>query len=75
MKLNVDAHLGCLGTYAERVIPGGYFDEMTVDQQLEIMSKIKGLTGLFTFYPAAPLPDDPDKLVKKVESYGLKVSI
>ena len=74
MKLNVDAHLWCLGTYAERYVPGGYFDEMTVEQQLEIMSKIKGLTGLFTFYPAAPLPNDPDKLVKKVESYGLKVS-
>lgn len=74
MKLNVDAHLWCLGTYAERYVPGGYFDEMTVDQQLGIMSKIKGLTGLFTFYPAAPLPNDPDKLVKKVESYGLKVS-
>jgi xylose isomerase len=74
MKLNVDAHLWCLGTYAERYVPGGYFDEMTVDQRLEIMSKIKGLTGLFTFYPTAPLPNDPDKLVKKVESYGLKVS-
>ena len=74
MKLNVDAHLWCLGTYAERYVPGGYFDEMTVEKQLEIMSKIKGLTGLFTFYPTAPLPNDPDKLVKKVESYGLKVS-
>lgn len=74
MKLNVDAHLWCLGTYAERYVPKGYFDEMTVEKQLEIMSKIKGLTGLFTFYPTAPLPNDPDKLVKKVESYGLKVS-
>jgi len=74
MKLNVDAHLWCLGTYAERYVPGGYYDEMSVDQQLEIMSKIKGLDGLFTFYPAAPLPSDPEKLVKKVEGYGLKVS-
>ena len=74
MKLNVDAHLWCLGTYSERYVPGGYYDELTAEQQLEIMSKIKGLSGLFTFYPAAPLPDDPDKLVKKVESYGLKVS-
>lgn len=38
------------------------------------MSKIEGLTGLFTFYPTAPLPDDPDKLIKKIGSYGLKVS-
>jgi len=54
MKLNVDAHLWCLGTYGERYVPGGYFEEMTTDQQLEIMSKIEGLTGLFTFYPVAP---------------------
>jgi len=74
MKLNIDAHLWCLGTYAERYVPGGYFEEMSVDQQLEIMSKIKGLTGLFTFYPLAPLPNDPDKLVKKIGNYGLKVS-
>jgi len=74
MKLNVDAHLWCLGTYAERYVPGGYFDEMTVEQQLDAMSKIKGITGLFTFYPVAPLPNDPDKLVKKIGDYGLKVS-
>ncbi len=74
MKLNVDAHLWCLGTYGERYVPGGYFEEMTVDQQLEIMSKIEGLTGLFTFYPVAPLPEDPDKLVKKLADFGLKVS-
>ena len=74
MKLNVDAHLWCLGTYGERYVPGGYFEEMTTDQQLEIMSKIEGLTGLFTFYPVAPLPEDPDKLVAKLDNFGLKVS-
>ena len=37
MKLNVDAHLWCLGTYVERYVPGGYFEEMTTDQQLEVM--------------------------------------
>ncbi len=74
MKLNVDAHLWCLGTYAERYVPGGYYDSMSVDEQLEAMSKIEGLTGLFTFYPTEPLPNDPDKLIKKVENYGLKVS-
>ena len=74
MELKIDAHLWCLGTYAERYVPGGYFEELSLDEKLEIMSKIKGLTGLFTFYPTAPLPDDPGRLVKKVESYGLKVS-
>ena len=74
MKLNVDAHLWCLGTYGERYVPGGYFEEMSVDEQLDIMSGIEGLTGLFVFYPLAPLPGDPDKLVAKLDSFGLKVS-
>jgi xylose isomerase len=74
MKLNVDAHLWCLGTYAERYVPGGYFDPIEVDDQLEIMSKIDGLTGLFTFYPFAPMPDDPVKVKEKLAGFGLKVS-
>lgn len=74
MKLNVDAHLWCLGAYGERYVPGGYFEDMSVDEQLDIMSGIEGLTGLFVFYPFAPLPGEPDKLVKKLDSFGLKVS-
>ncbi|MCL5772739.1 MAG: sugar phosphate isomerase/epimerase [Actinobacteria bacterium] len=74
MKLNVDAHLGCLGIYAEKFLPSGYFEDLSIDQKLEIMSKIKGLTGIFTFYPTAPLPSDPDKLLKKLADYGLVVS-
>ncbi|MDD3520289.1 MAG: sugar phosphate isomerase/epimerase [Actinomycetota bacterium] len=74
MKLKVDAHLWCLGTYGERYVPGGYYEPLSADEQLDIMSKIDGLTGLFVFYPTAPLPDDPNKLLTKVENYGLKVS-
>ena len=74
MKLNVDAHLWCLGTYAERYVPGGYFDPLSLDQQLAIMSKVEGLSGLFVFYPTPPLPTDPDKLVKKLADNNLKVS-
>lgn len=74
MKLNVDAHLWCLGTYAERYVPGGYFDPIELDDQLEIMSKIDGLTGLFVFYPTPPMPTDPDNLLKKLADNNLKVS-
>lgn len=74
MKLNVDAHLWCLGTYGERYVPGGYFDSLPLDKQLEIMSNIEGLTGLFAFYPLSPLPDDPILLKKKLSNFGLKVS-
>lgn len=75
MKLNVDAHLWCLGTYAERYVPGGYYEDMELEKKLEIFSKTKGLTGLVVFYPTAPLPSEPDKLLKLVSSYGLKVSV
>ena len=75
MKLNVDAHLWCLGTYAERYVPGGYFDEIGTDEQLKIMSKIKGLDGLCIFYPTdPPLPANPDQLIKKLSNYNLRVS-
>ena len=74
MKLNVDAHFWCLGGFAERYVPGGYYDDMSLDEKLEIMSKIDGFTGLTTFYPTAPLPADPEKLIKKLADYGLKVS-
>lgn len=74
MKLNVDAHLYCLGTFGERYVPGGYHDELSVDAQLDIMSKTEGLTGLFTFFPLAPMPSDADKFLKKLEAYNLKVS-
>ena len=55
MDLHVDAHLWCLGTYAERYVPGGYFDPMSVEEQLQRMAGIEGLEGLFVFYPTAPL--------------------
>ena len=64
MKLNVDAHLLCLGTYAERYVPRGYYDEMDADRQLEIMSKIEGrvenwrATNNFSTFPA-PATSNP----------------
>ncbi len=75
MKLNVSAGSWVFGTFGERYVPGGYFDkEIDLDKQLEVMSKIEGLSGLFTFYPTPPMPSDPDKLVKKLSDYNLKVS-
>jgi xylose isomerase len=75
MELKVDAHLWCLGTYAERYVPGGYFDDMSLEQKLDVFSKIEGLTGLVIFYPTDPLPSDPDKLLRLLANYGLKPSV
>ncbi|MHB1347605.1 MAG: sugar phosphate isomerase/epimerase family protein [Candidatus Humimicrobiaceae bacterium] len=74
MKLNIDSHLWVLGSYNERYVPGGYFPDMDVDRKLDIISKIEGIKGLFVFYPSAPLPEDPYKLVKKLKDFNLVVS-
>ena len=74
MKLNVDAHLFCLGTYAERYVPGGYFREYELKEQLEILSGVDSITGINIAYPAAPLPDDPVKCAELLRDYGLRPS-
>ena len=74
MKLKIDTHYECLGTYGERYVPGGYHEPLEPDKQLEIISKIKDITGIFTSYPPKFLPQDPEKLLKKLADYGLEVS-
>ncbi len=74
MKLNISAHVFCLGTYAERYVPDGYFEELSIDEMLEIFSKTEGLDGVFQLYPPALLPKDPVKLQKKLAEYNLRVS-
>jgi xylose isomerase len=74
MKLNVDTALGCLGTYPERYVPGGYHDELAVECQLEIMSKINGLTGLSVCFPPDSLPNDTEAIVRMLSDHGLRVS-
>lgn len=75
MKLKIDAHLWCLGTYAERYVPGGYFEDMELEKKLEIFSSIEGLDGLVVFLPSDPLPSDPGKLLKLLSDYNLSVSV
>lgn len=74
MKHRVSAHVFCLGTYAERYVPGGYYDDLSIDEMLEIFSKTEGLDGVFQMYPPALMPDDPVKVQKKFSEYNLKVS-
>jgi len=74
MKLNVSAHVFCLGTYPERYVPGGYYDEMSIDEMLEVFSKTEGLDGVFQMYPPSLMPTDPVKLKKKLSDYGLRVA-
>ena len=73
MKFKISVGIWCLGTYAERYVPQGYYDQMDLDQELEIMSQVEGLDGIGIEYPQPGLSDDPDKLIKKFADYGLEV--
>lgn len=74
MRFKVSAGLWCLGNFAERYVPDGYYDELSLEKQLEILSNVEGLDGIGILYPTDPLPSDPDKLIKKFGEYGLKVA-
>jgi len=72
--LKISSHLWVLGTFGERYVPNGYYEDMKLEKKLEEMSKIDGYDGVLIFYPTAPLPSDPDKIVKMLANYGLKVA-
>jgi len=72
MKLS--AGLWILDVFAERYVPGGYWDPLRLEEQLQIMAAAGGLDGLGVIYPTSPLPDDPDRLVKLLADYGLRTA-
>ena len=74
MELKIDAHLWCLGGYAERYVPGGYYNDMSLEEKLDIFQNTNGITGVVVFLPTDPLPSNPDKLVRLLENHNLKVS-
>ena len=74
MELNINTHIGVLGTYAERYVPSGYYQSMEFEKQLDIISKIDGLTGLALWFPGHPLIDDPGKLKSTLGEYNIKVA-
>ncbi|MCL5073593.1 MAG: sugar phosphate isomerase/epimerase [Actinobacteria bacterium] len=73
MNIKIDTHIFCLGTFAERYVPGGYTDKMDFEKRIETIGKIKGIKGISTTYPGFGM-DNPDKYVKLLSNNGLKVS-
>lgn len=73
-KLRVSAGLWILDVFAERYVPGGYWDPMGLDEQLRLMSHLEGLDGLGVIYPPAPLPENPEDLVRRLGDFNLKVA-
>ena len=74
LELRINASLATLGTFSERYVPEGYFDQMDIEKKLEIISSIDGIQGMGVWYPGHPLIDNPQKLKKKFSDYGLVVA-
>jgi xylose isomerase len=70
-RFKLSAGLWILDVFAERYVPGGYWDPMRLEEQLETMAATGGLDGLGVIYPTPPLPGDPDALVKLLADYRL----
>ena len=74
LKLNINCHYGCFGSFAERYIPGGYNELYDFEKMLEVMSGIDGLEGLGVWWPGHPYIEEPAKLKSTISNHGLRVS-
>ena len=74
LKLNINCHYGCFGTFAERYVPGGYNELYGFEKMLQVMSEIEGLEGLAVWWPGHPYIEEPAKLRQILSNYGLRVS-
>jgi xylose isomerase len=74
LKLNINCHYGCFGTFSERYVPGGYDEIYEFEKMLEVMSGIDGLEGLAVWWPGHPYIDEPAKLKSILSNHGLKVA-
>jgi xylose isomerase len=72
MELKLSSSVETIGTNPSRSNQNVYWNELGVDARLEILSKIEGITGIFTFYPSDSLPFDPIKMLKKLDEFNLK---
>ena len=74
LRLNINCHYGCFGTFSERYVPSGYNELYDFKKMLEVMSKIDGLEGLAVWWPGHPYINEPAKLKSILSDYGLRVS-
>ncbi|GAG73358.1 unnamed protein product [marine sediment metagenome] len=75
LKLKINASVATFGTFSERYVPGGYYDQMDFEKKLDIISSIEGIEGMGVGYPGHPLINNPQKLKKKFSDYGLVAAV
>jgi xylose isomerase len=74
LKLNINCHYGCFGSFPERYVPGGYDKLYDFEEMLQVMEEIDGLEGLAVWYPGHPYIEEPAKLKNILSNHGIRVS-
>ena len=74
MKFNLDCHLFCFGTFSERYVPDGYYDDVDVKKAFETIASTP-VKGFMNTWKPALLPEDPEKNKKFLAEYGLVPSL
>jgi len=59
--------------FGERFVPHGYFNNIPIDEQLAVLSKIEGLEGFGPIFPTGTHTNDPHNFIKLLNNYNLKV--
>ena len=74
MEFNLDCHLFCFGTFAERYVPGGYYDNVDVKKAFETIASTS-VKGFMNTWRPGLLPEDPEKNKRFLAEYGLIPSL
>ncbi len=74
LKLNINCHYGCFGSFPERYVPGGYDKLYDFEKMLQVMEEIDGLEGLAVWYPGHPYIEEPAELKNILSNHGIRVS-
>ncbi|MFD2329953.1 sugar phosphate isomerase/epimerase family protein [Cohnella sp. GCM10020058] len=71
--LKIDSALTSFSPCGDRFVQSGYRQTLSLDEQLEAASKIKGLTGIAFDFPTQF--QDPVAMKDKLRSYGLQMGM
>ena len=72
-RLKIDVGTTSFGSCADRFVRKGYKKGYNFRKQLEMISKVEGITGVALDYPSQY--DDPDKLRRLLNNAGLELGM
>ncbi|MCD9020263.1 sugar phosphate isomerase/epimerase family protein [Cohnella silvisoli] len=71
--LKIDSALTSFSACGDRFVQNGYREAASLDEQLELASRIKGLTGIAFDFPTQF--EDPMRMKEKLENFGLRMGM